>query len=532
LIVSRAGTGAGTVTSFPAGDINCGTATGATDCYETYSSGSPSAIVNLTATPDAGSIFSGWTLNTNPGGGTSCAGQGACYLDMAGAGAVTAIFDKPLLTIAKSGVGSGSVTSSPSGINCGVDCMEYYAVDTAVTLTAAADTGSTFLGWSGGVCAGSGATCVVTMNDKKDVEAVFGQPTLTLTVTRNAGAAGGVVKADVGGINCGLNGSTETPDVAVADCTENYYVDRAVVLTASAAANSTFMGWTGDCSGTGTCSLTMNADKIVGAVFNTYRLTVSKGASTGEGSITSLPAGINYDYANTDDSEYYPLNTLVTLTAVANSKSAFTAWSGEGCSGTGTCVVTMHANKTVTALFTSYTLTTNKTTNATTLVTGNGTVTSAVAGINCDSNNTDCTEKYAPNASVTLAATADADSTFMGWNGGGCSGTGGCTVTMDASKTISAKFDPPLLTLTVTPAGTTGVAGTSATGADSGAGLVACVAACPKYYTAHSVVTITATKGNASTGAWGGACSGTVAASATCDVVMNGDKAVTLTYAP
>jgi Divergent InlB B-repeat domain len=64
LTVSRTGTGAGTVNSSPAG-ISCGT-----DCFQSYPSGSS---VTLTATPAAGSIFSGWS-----GGG--CSGTGPCTL--------------------------------------------------------------------------------------------------------------------------------------------------------------------------------------------------------------------------------------------------------------------------------------------------------------------------------------------------------------------------------------------------------------------------------------------------------------------
>ena len=42
----------------------------------------------------------------------------------------------PTLTVGKSGTGSGTVTSSPAGINCGSDCSEAYASGTSVTLTA------------------------------------------------------------------------------------------------------------------------------------------------------------------------------------------------------------------------------------------------------------------------------------------------------------------------------------------------------------------------------------------------------------
>ncbi len=56
---------------------------------------------------------------------------------------------KHTLQVNKSGNGSGTVTSVPSGINCGSDCKEDYIAGEAVTLTATANTGSDFTGWSG-----------------------------------------------------------------------------------------------------------------------------------------------------------------------------------------------------------------------------------------------------------------------------------------------------------------------------------------------------------------------------------------------
>jgi outer membrane protein OmpA-like peptidoglycan-associated protein len=76
------------------------------------------------------------------------------------------------LTVQKSGSGSGTVTSSPSGINCGSDCTETYNAGTIVTLTAVAASGSIFQGWSGSGCSGTG-TCTVTMETSKTLTAAF-----------------------------------------------------------------------------------------------------------------------------------------------------------------------------------------------------------------------------------------------------------------------------------------------------------------------------------------------------------------------
>ncbi len=76
------------------------------------------------------------------------------------------------LTVTKSGTGSGTVTSAPAGINCGATCSASFTSGTSVTLSAAADSGSTFAGWSGGGCSGT-AACTVTMSASTSVTATF-----------------------------------------------------------------------------------------------------------------------------------------------------------------------------------------------------------------------------------------------------------------------------------------------------------------------------------------------------------------------
>jgi len=75
------------------------------------------------------------------------------------------------LTISIDGPGTGTVISSPAGINCGTDCSENYTENTVVTLTASPSTGSSFSGW-GGACSGT-SSCSVTMDVAKSVTATF-----------------------------------------------------------------------------------------------------------------------------------------------------------------------------------------------------------------------------------------------------------------------------------------------------------------------------------------------------------------------
>jgi hypothetical protein len=75
------------------------------------------------------------------------------------------------LTVAKGGAGSGTVTSSPSGIDCGADCTEPYTTGDTVTLTATPASGSNFTGWSG-ACTGTGS-CQLTTDTAKTLTATF-----------------------------------------------------------------------------------------------------------------------------------------------------------------------------------------------------------------------------------------------------------------------------------------------------------------------------------------------------------------------
>ena len=90
-------------------------------------------------------------------------------------------------------VGTGFVTSSPGGINCGSICVASVAPGSMLTLTATGQTGSTFAGWSGGGCAGTG-TCVVTVNTATTVTATFtgGPVSLTAVLSRKTHGAAGV----------------------------------------------------------------------------------------------------------------------------------------------------------------------------------------------------------------------------------------------------------------------------------------------------------------------------------------------------
>ena len=406
LAINKTGSGSGTVTSVSPLGIDCGST-----CTQPFQAGS-AVVIQATAAP--GSAFTGWS-----GGGCSTAAQ--CVVVLSSNQTVTANFVlKHELSVAKTGSGAGTVTSSPAGINCGSICSMLVNEGDAVTLTATADSGSLFTGWSISKCADD-ASCTVGVSQAQTVTATF-ESVYTLTVAATGDGSGSV------------SDSTNTIDCIPA-CSMTVVSGTAITLTATAASGSTFTGWTGNsCTSTDNiCTLTLNASETVTATFaQLFGVDVTKDG-TGSGTVTSIPSAIDCGITCTAQ---VASGTMMTLTAKADSGSVFDGWSGEGCSGTGMCVLPITASRSVTATFTDSP--TARDLAVTTTGDGNGTVTSNPAGIDCGSI---CAMSVADGTVVTLTATADAGSVFTGWSGAGCSGTGVCTVTLDEAKSVSAEFE-------------------------------------------------------------------------------------------
>jgi len=238
LTVGKTGTGAGTVTSSPAG-INCGS-----DCSEAYAMGTN---VTLSAVAATGSAFAGWS--------GACSGSGStCTVAMSAARAVTASFTVQatyLLQVNRLGSGTGTVSSSPAGISCGSDCSEPYGAGRVVTLTATPAAGSVFTGW-GGPCSGTGA-CTLTLSAATTVSATFAAAPFNLTVLRQGA---GTVGSSPSGINCG------------GTCTAPFASGAVVTLTATPATGWRFRHWAGACSGSAlSCTVSMTQARSVTAVF-------------------------------------------------------------------------------------------------------------------------------------------------------------------------------------------------------------------------------------------------------------------------
>lgn len=320
LDVMLGGDGGGQVNSSPSG-ISC-----QPSCSASFAEG---AEVTLAAVPDAQSVFTGWS-------GSACSGTGDCVLVLNADTTVSAEFTATHfpVTVGLLGNGIGGVLSDPAGIDCPDDCQAQFARNETISLTATAAPGSVFLGWEGD-CEGFGtASCELDMDaGPYQADARFGRER-TLSVAL-AGGGSGVVTSNPAGIDC------------PADCSVAYLQGSHVELFAAADAGSVFVGWSGECSGSQSCSLTLDTDRAVTATFQTgsHALVVS---IDGEGSVSSHPGGIQ---CPGDCSETYLAGTIVELTAQAGAGHMLAHWGGD-CSGSDTvCTVTIDQARSVTVEF-------------------------------------------------------------------------------------------------------------------------------------------------------------------------------------
>jgi GH25 family lysozyme M1 (1,4-beta-N-acetylmuramidase) len=141
--------------------IDCGG--GASTCSRLAN---PDTVVTLAAMPDPGATLLRWT------GACSAAGASStCDVPMLGMKEVSAVFGYPV-QVERQGTGDGTVTSSPSRLDCGATCTASFAVGSTVTLTAEPDSASIFAGWSDG-CTGGAPVCSFSVDAPTTVVATF-----------------------------------------------------------------------------------------------------------------------------------------------------------------------------------------------------------------------------------------------------------------------------------------------------------------------------------------------------------------------
>jgi hypothetical protein len=291
-------------------------------------------VVTLTAAAAGGSEFKGWT--TASGSPGTCTGTASpCQVTMSAAVGLKARFDlepgQENLTINKTGSGDGSFECD-SGSGFGA-CAPSYLEHTTITIKAVPDSHSSFGGWSGGGCSGSGNCVISNIAANTTVTGTFSLIQRTLTINKT-GSGNGSYECDSGS--------------GFGACAASYVDGTTITIRAVPNSHSSFGGWSGGCTGSGNCAIfSISANTTVTGAFNLLQrtLTISKSGS-GNGSF-ECDSGSGFGAC----APSYADGTAVTIKASPDANSTFGGWSGEDCSGTGTCGVTMNAAKTVSAAF-------------------------------------------------------------------------------------------------------------------------------------------------------------------------------------
>jgi alpha-tubulin suppressor-like RCC1 family protein len=158
----------------------------------------------------------------------------------------------PLYTISTSSSPSDGGSTSGGGT---------YTEGSSVTVTANVASGYAFVKWTeNGPQVSSSATYNFTASANRSLVANFSaNPVLTVI---GSGTGSGSVTSDVGGISCSI-----TAGSANGSCSASFNGGTSVMLTATPVSGHTFAGWSGACSGTGNCQVTMTQVQSVTASF-------------------------------------------------------------------------------------------------------------------------------------------------------------------------------------------------------------------------------------------------------------------------
>ncbi len=423
-----------------------------------------SCQVTVKFAPSAvGSALASLVVQASPGGQASAS--------IGGTGTAT-------VAVSKTGTGSsgGTVKSSPAGIDCGSSCSAEFTAN-MVTLSATTDSNTSFTGWSGGGCSGTG-TCTVSTAANRSVSASFATNPAEITVSPTSQNFGSVVQ---GQSSAGVS----------------FTVTNIGGMPTGALAISKSGTNTGDFTASGNC-----ADAVL-QPSDTCTVTVtfspqSSGSKSAELDISASPGGslmvalsgmglspgalsispTSYTFANTNIASASSTHSFTvtntggsstgTLSATLSNTTDF-AITSQNCSGTalapaGTCQVTVKFTPSAVGnALGSVVVQASPGGQASASIGGTGTATVAVsktgtgssggtvqsspAGINCGGT---CSAEFTA-STVTLSATTDSNTSFTGWSGAGCSGTGTCTVSTTANKNVTASFATNPAEITVSP---------------------------------------------------------------------------------
>ena len=156
-----------------------------------------------------------------------------------------------------------------------------------------------------------------------------------LVKVEKIGSGSGVVMGDLG-IDCGTT------------CTTTATKGATVNLSATSDFGSRFAGWSGACTGSGTCQVMVGANQTVTATFvqtNDIELAFT---GMGFGRVFSTPTGLD---CTSDCTSTFDNGTMMKLTPVPDATSFFVSWDQGPCSGNGDCIFKLTTDTQVTANF-------------------------------------------------------------------------------------------------------------------------------------------------------------------------------------
>jgi uncharacterized repeat protein (TIGR03803 family) len=210
------------------GDLTCGTSTGCGTVFKIDTLGNETVLHSFNGHADGSSPTAGVVMDAagNLYGTALLGGNRSCRQEGCGTVFILGVvgFD---VSLTLTGTGSGMVTSTPPGINCGATCSASFAGGTMLTLTATPAMGSAFSAWTG-ACAGTGP-CTLTVNAAKAVSATFnaqdfslapasanltvhsgGRVSDLITITPESGGFGSAIQ-----LSCAVAGPAPMPGCAM-----------------------------------------------------------------------------------------------------------------------------------------------------------------------------------------------------------------------------------------------------------------------------------------------------------------------------
>ena len=280
-----------------------------------------------------------------------------------------------------------------------------------VTLEAVPDAGYEFGGWSGDLTGNTNPT-TITVDADKAVGTAFTQLQHTLSLT----GSNGQVK---------VNGTAQP-----LPWSDSFSWGSVVALEAVPEAGYEFGGWSGDLTGnTNPTTITVDADKAVGAAFTQLQHTLSLTGSNGQVKVNGTPQPLPW-------SGTFSWGTLVTLEAVPDAGYEFSGWSGDLSGNENPTAISIDSDKMVDVGFAensvAYIL----------ALTGNRYGRVKVDGVE---RTLPWSGEFAVNSEVALEAVPDAGGEFDSWSGDLVGSENPTTILLDAAKAIDVRFLPPVI---------------------------------------------------------------------------------------